>query len=177
AVMLRDPHRNVMRMHILEPRQPELDGFPSELPIDGSISGWVWQTQQAFVSSDVRQENRFPAAVMVREFPIRGACFLPLSTARAHLGVLTFASDRVGAYDDFDLEFAGLVAGQIAIAVEAQCYQCKLARERDRSELLLEINNVLVSNLNLQELVAAVSGCIRRVIPHDLAGLALYDPA
>src|SRR5262249_10968458 len=177
AVMLHDGCRSVMRMHILEPRQPEMEGFPTELPIEGSISGWVWQTQQPFVSSDVRQETRFPSAKMVRDFPVRAACFLPLSTVRQRLGVLTFASDRVGAYDDFDLEFAALVANQIAIAVEAQCYQCKLTRERDRSALLLEINNVLVSNLNLQELVAAVSGCVRKVVPHDLAGLALYDPA
>jgi formate hydrogenlyase transcriptional activator len=41
----------------------------------------------------------------------------------------------------------------------------------------LEINHTLVSNLNLRELVSAVSGCLRRVLPHDAAGLALYDPS
>ena len=177
AVMLHDGSRKLMRMHILEPLQPELESFPRELPLDGSISGWVWQTQQPFVTSDVRQETRFPSAQMVHGFPIRAVCFLPLSTARERLGVLTFSSNHVGAYDNFDLQFAALVAGQIAVAMEAQCYQCKLARERDRSALMLEINNVLVSNLNLRELIAAVSGCVRRVIPHDLAGLALFDPA
>jgi formate hydrogenlyase transcriptional activator len=40
----------------------------------------------------------------------------------------------------------------------------------------LEINHTLVANLNLRELVSAVSGCLRRVLPHDVAGLALYDP-
>ena len=29
---------------------------------------------------------------------------------------------------------------------------------------------MLVSNLNLQELLAAVSACLQRVIPHDVAG-------
>jgi formate hydrogenlyase transcriptional activator len=177
AVILHDGTRKVMRMHILEPRQPEMQDFPRELPIDGSISGLVWQTQEPFVTPDVRQETRFPASKLVQGFPVRAICCLPLSTARQRLGVLSFSSDKVGAYDGFDLEFAGLVAGQIAVAVEAQCYQCKLERERDRSSLLLEINNVLVSNLNLKELLAAVSGCLRSVIPHDLAGLALYDPA
>ncbi|MGH9935598.1 MAG: sigma 54-interacting transcriptional regulator, partial [Blastocatellia bacterium] len=95
---------------------------------------------------------------------------------------MKIASDRPGAYDKLDLEFAQLVAAQIAIAVdnafnfqEAQCYQRQLARERDRSQLLLEINNMLVSNLNLQELLSAVSVCLRKVVPHDAAGLALYD--
>jgi formate hydrogenlyase transcriptional activator len=177
AVILHDGSRNVMRMHILEPRQPAMQEFLAELPIDGSIAGWVWQTQEPFVTADVREETRFPVAKMVHDLPVRAVCCLPLSTARQRLGVLSFSSEEVGAYDDFDLEFAGLVAGQIAVAVEAQCYQCKLARERDHSELLLEINNVLVSNLNLRELLAAISGCVRKVVPHDLAGLALYDPA
>ncbi len=53
--------------------------------------------------------------------------------------------------------------------------QEKLARERDRLQLLLEINNTLVSNLNLSELLSAISTCLRRVIQHDIAGLALYD--
>src|SRR4029079_15287913 len=44
------------------------------------------------------------------------------------------------------------------------------------SELLLDVNNMLVSNLNLRELVSAISVCLRRIIPHDLAGLALYNP-
>jgi formate hydrogenlyase transcriptional activator len=33
-----------------------------------------------------------------------------------------------------------------------------------------------VSHLNLRELLKTVSVCLSRVIPHDLAGLALYDP-
>jgi formate hydrogenlyase transcriptional activator len=59
--------------------------------------------------------------------------------------------------------------------MEAQCYRDQLTHERDRSQLLLEINNTLVSNLNLRELLSAISGCLRKVIPHDGAGLALFD--
>jgi formate hydrogenlyase transcriptional activator len=106
---------------------------------------------------------------------VRSLCVLPLTTAHQRLGVLSIWSDKPGTYDRQDLEFARLVAGQIAVAVGAQLYQQKLARERERSELLLEMNNVLVSNLNLQELLSAVSVCVKRVIPHDLVGLGLYD--
>jgi formate hydrogenlyase transcriptional activator len=102
---------------------------------------------------------------------------VPLTTAHQRLGVVNFWTDKTGAYDNLDIEFVKLVAAQIAVAVEAQCYQHKLARERDRSQLLLEINNTLISNLNLRELLSAISNCLRRVLPHDAAGLALYDPA
>jgi formate hydrogenlyase transcriptional activator len=91
------------------------------------------------------------------------------------LGVLNLWSDKIGAYDQFDLEFAKLVAAQIAVAVEAQYHQRNLTRERDRSQLLLEINNTLVSNLNLRELLSAISHCLNTVMPHDAAALALYD--
>ncbi len=165
-----------MKMHILQTSDPAMRQFPPELPIEGSISGWVWQNQKPFVTSDVQRETGFTTIRVMHDFPVRSVCILPMTTAHQRLGVLSFASDKIGAYDQLDLEFAQVVAAQIAIAVEAQCYQHNLARERDRSELLLEVNNMLVSNRNLRELMSAISVCLRKVVPHDVAGLALYDP-
>jgi formate hydrogenlyase transcriptional activator len=175
AVMLHDERRGVMRVHTLDTTEPAMLDFPTEYPVDGSMAGWVWQNQQPFVSGDVQHETRFVTAKLARDFSIRSICNLPLTTADQRLGVLSFTSDKPGVYDDLDLEFAQLVAAQIAVAMEAQRYRDQLTRERDRSQLLLEINNTLVSNLNLRELLAAISGCLRKVIPHDVAGLALYD--
>jgi formate hydrogenlyase transcriptional activator len=52
----------------------------------------------------------------------------------------------------------------------------QLARERDRSQLLLEVNNAIVSRLSLPELLQTISACLRRVMPHDFAALEFYDP-
>jgi formate hydrogenlyase transcriptional activator len=123
------------------------------------------------------EEDRFPFAKTIANHPIKAICSFPLTTANQQLGVLNFWSDEAGVYDEIDIEFTALLAGQIAVAIEAQCHQQNLARERDRWQLLLEINHTLVSNLNLRELVSAISNCLRRVLPHDAAGLALYDPA
>ena len=49
-------------------------------------------------------------------------------------------------------------------------------RKRAEEALLLEITNVLVSNLDIRRLLAAISASIRQVMPHDYAALALYDP-
>jgi formate hydrogenlyase transcriptional activator len=176
GLLLHDPARDCMRLHLLETSEPLMQDAPGEIPIAGSITGWVWQNQQPFIADDVEnQEDRFPIVKVLRDYPVKSICILPLSTAHKRLGVLSIASDKAAAYNRLDLEFAQLVATQIAIAVEAQCYQHQLAYERDRSELLLEINNMLVSSLNLHELLAAVSACLQRVVPHDVAGLALYD--
>ena len=177
GVMLHDGSRNVMRLHLLETCAPTKWKPPTEVPMEGSIAGWVWQNQEPLVVHDITLEDRFPFAKTLLDHPIKAICSLPLTTSNDRLGVLSFWSEKAGVYDQLDLEFAGLLAAQIAVAIEAQCHQQKLARERDRSQLLLEINNTLVSNLNLRELFSTISGCLRRVVPHDVAGLALHDKA
>ena len=178
AVVFHDPKRNLMRCHFMETCIPTKWQAPTEAPIDGSVAGWVWQHQEPIIVHDIAlEEDRFPFAKTIPNHPIKAICSFPLTTANQRLGALNFWSEEAGVYDEIDLEFTGLLAGQIAVAIEAQCHQQKLARERDRWQLLLEINHTLVSNLNLRELVSAVSGCLRRVLPHDVAGLALYDPA
>ncbi len=175
AVMFHDSSRNIMRCHFLETCAPTKWQAPKEVPMEGSIAGWVWEHQEPVVVHDIALEDRFPFAKTIPDHPIKAICSFPLTTANHRLGVLNFWGDEAGIYDQLDIEFTGLLAGQIAVAIEAQCHQQKLARERDRSRMLLEINNTLVSNLNLRELLSAISGCVRRVMPHDVAGLALYD--
>ncbi|HWO01042.1 MAG TPA: sigma 54-interacting transcriptional regulator [Blastocatellia bacterium] len=177
GVFLHDGTRDVMRLHVVETSEPKMWQAPSEIPTEGTVAGWVWQNQQPLVIHDLQDETRFPVTQALRDQMVRALCVLPLTTAHQRLGVLSIWSDQPGKYDNQDLEFAQLVAAQIAVAVGAQVYQQKLAREREHSELLLQVNNMLVSNLNLRELLSAISVCLRNVIPHDLAGIALYDPA
>ena len=51
-----------------------------------------------------------------------------------------------------------------------------LVRERDRLRLLLDINNAVISHLDLKDLVRTVSSTLRDIMPHDAAGIALYEP-
>ncbi|MCM3872393.1 MAG: sigma 54-interacting transcriptional regulator [Pyrinomonadaceae bacterium] len=48
--------------------------------------------------------------------------------------------------------------------------------ERDRYQLLLDINNAVVTQLGLGSLLHATSDALRKVIPHDSAAITLYDP-
>jgi formate hydrogenlyase transcriptional activator len=47
--------------------------------------------------------------------------------------------------------------------------------ERDRYQLLLEINNAVVTCLDLGSLLCVISESLRKVIPHDAASIYLYD--
>jgi formate hydrogenlyase transcriptional activator len=48
--------------------------------------------------------------------------------------------------------------------------------DRDRYQLLLDINNAVVTRLGLGSVLRATSDSLRKVIPHDAASISLYDP-
>jgi formate hydrogenlyase transcriptional activator len=52
----------------------------------------------------------------------------------------------------------------------------QLTRERDRLRLLLEVNNAVVSHLDLRDLLRAISVLLGQLVPHDMSAIALYDP-
>jgi formate hydrogenlyase transcriptional activator len=52
----------------------------------------------------------------------------------------------------------------------------QLTRERDRLRLLLEVNNAVVSHLDLRDLLRAISAFLQQLVPHDMSSIALYDP-
>src|ERR1044071_4235140 len=177
AVMLHDGDKNVMRSYFFEGCNSEkwINQGKTEVAIDDSINGHVWSTQQPLVIRDLTQDDRFPPAQKLLEKNIKGVCCLPLTTVHQKLGTLNLWSEEVGAYDTFDLKFAQLVTSQIAVAVESQFYREQLALERDRSQLLLRVNNTLVTNLNLRELLKSISSSLGTVMPHEAAALTLYD--
>ena len=45
----------------------------------------------------------------------------------------------------------------------------------DRARVLLEINNAIVSHLDLAKVLQSISDCLRREIKHDFAAMALYN--
>jgi formate hydrogenlyase transcriptional activator len=182
SVRLHDPEREVMRLHILEKSAP--GELVSELPVHESLAGFVWQTQQALIIDDIEHEVRFPRAMLrLRDNHIKSCCCLPLSTAYRRLGAMTLGSIRGKAYQPAGIRFLAQVARQIAVAIDnalnfeqAQSLQKQFKGERDHLSLLLEVNNALVSTLNLSELLNAVSASLRPLVPHEYASLSLYDP-
>src|SRR2546428_13556688 len=65
TLILHDPVRNVMRLHILETEHPTDAPIGKELPVEGHPSGWVWQRQEPFVVSDTQEETRYPEYMAV----------------------------------------------------------------------------------------------------------------
>src|SRR5580700_3778347 len=183
SLVLHDPARNVMRLHILETQILGEKPVGSETSIEDNPSGWVWQTQQPFVVNDVLEETRFPEFLKkLREHNVRSLANLPLTTAQRRLGAMGFGRLVPQRITDNDLHFMQRVASLVAVAVDnalnfesAQAYQAQLARERDRLRVLLEINNVLVTTRELPEVFRGIVATLERVIHHDYTSLALLD--
>jgi formate hydrogenlyase transcriptional activator len=184
-LLLYDADADKMRLHILESAQPErVVAGPTLTPLQ-SPGGLVWQSQQPLSIDDFAQETRFPELGPVWErFGMRCGCYLPLTTAQGRLGTICFSAARPHAYRSEDLRLLGEVARLVAVAVanalnfeKAACLHRKLSEERDRLRLLLEVNNAVVSRLELRELFRAITATLGRVVRHDYASLAVVDEA
>jgi formate hydrogenlyase transcriptional activator len=180
---LHDAARNVMRLHILETEQPSTIRPGAEFPMGETPSGWVWETQQPFILDDTEEETRYPELLQIlRENGVRSFCSVPLTTAQRRLGVLSFGRTTPHHYGEVENAFIQQVARQVAVAVDnalnlerAQAYQRQLAQERDRLRVLLEVNNAIISKLDLRALLNAISASLRRVIHHEYTSLALFE--
>ena len=184
CLTLPEPARGVVRVHVLESSLPTQIQPGFEIPMVEYVRQLVWENQQPLVISHLEHDERFPiVSSLLRQDGVQSLCVLPLTTAQRRVGAMGLGSVEASAYDAADLEFLRQVAAQVAVAVDnalnsqnAQLYQQELARERDRLRLLLEVNNALVSTLDLHQLLSAISACLRRVMNHDYASLGLYEP-
>lgn len=156
--------------------------FPPELPLgyispqDQTPAGEVILSQKRFHIPDVSVETRYPKLMgMFREMHLRSLCYLPLTTPTRHIGALVLATVSETQYSDAELSFLEEVLKPVAIAVENILNLQRLATERDRLKLLLEVNNDLVTELDLQALFEQVSGHLKNFVPHDYFWLALWD--
>jgi len=182
-LVLHDASRDVMRMHILVTPERSTVGPGLELPIDESFSGLAWKTQEPVLIGDLSKEERFPNLVpLLVENGVHSMCSVPLTTALRRLGTLGFGSITRRAYTQADVDFMRQVANQVAVAVDnvlhdesAETARRQLERDRDRQRMLLEVNNAVVSHLNLDDVFKAVSANLRKVIPHDMSSLVLFE--
>ena len=110
-------------------------------------------------------------------------CWMPVTTARRRVGVLSFGNSTGAPYTEDVVAFMEQVAAGVAITVDNEinrdrppiAYERELREERDRLRLLLDINNLLVTHLDYPDLLKVICEAVQRVIDADQIGIALYD--
>lgn len=184
GLVLYDAERRTTRLHELIVDRPTTCKSPRNCGPGETPADKVLASQQPYYVSDIEQAGDYRDFFeMLLSNGIHTYCLLPLSTAQRRIGALTFGSTRKDAYTPDDIEFMQQVARQVAVAVDnalnheaAALYEQQLARERDRLRLLLAVNNAAVTNLEPDELLRAISECLKSSFDLEYASLVLHDP-
>jgi formate hydrogenlyase transcriptional activator len=172
-----------------------VDGERCALAADGAAAGnWpqdVWQAiagqENAVVLPQLDQPSpdanqRFSEAIrFFRECGSQSLCLLPLSTALHRLGALCIGRKHPHAFSDQEVSLLSLISRYAALAIDdrlnfAQSEQVRaqLEKERTKLRLILDLNNSVVSNLELRDVIQSISPGIRKALRVD--GVALFLP-
>lgn len=111
------------------------------MPSDKGIAGAVVQSGQSLLVPDVRNDNRFYAAVdQETGGDTRSIICAPLRTQHGIMGVIECINKIDGAFSDADLTFLEALAGSVAVSIEnARLYETvrqSEARLRDEVAVL-----------------------------------------
>jgi formate hydrogenlyase transcriptional activator len=136
----------------------------------------VLEEQKPIFLPDVAEEMlKHPElAAFAAESVGRSTYVFPVSTSQQRYGLLVVTKDRGQQFLPEDVELLSSLASHVAVALEcalardrAELYQREVMKERDRLQLLLEINNHIVSKLEVDELFQAVAASMRKHFGND----------
>src|ERR1700761_3036373 len=159
-------------------RQPDLSsGKPS-------ACFWVQEHQRPLVIRSIATESRFPDTKQwFGSSGDRSLCVLPLRTSVRRLGVLCAGRTSEDAFSEEEIALLTLAADYAALAMDdrlnfaaSEKARLELESEQTKLKLILDLNNSIVSNLELKQLIQAISPSMRRVMQIDAVALVLPSP-
>ena len=183
GVSLRDNNSHTFHNYFIDMASGS-ELLPEErLTPEETLTLGVYERQEPLLRSTNEMEPCYSRLqTVLKRLSIRSICALPLTTARRKLGAITFGSKQLDTYSPREVRFVSQVAGYIALAFDDASNFAALRRASEelqtkngRLQLLLDVTNQVVSNLELRDLLRAISQDVRRVMQCDYAGLSLPD--
>jgi formate hydrogenlyase transcriptional activator len=160
--------------------------------IDAELEMSQWQDEvcqllsehpQPIVFSSLDQEVRFPSIVrFFRRHGNQSLCVFPLNKVLGPLGALCFARKQHDGFSKTEIGLLSLIADHVALAIDdrlnfthLETLRVQLESEQTKLKLILDLNNSVVSNLELREVLRSVSPSIRKTMRLDGVALILPD--
>ena len=177
SMVIKDEESGHLRVHALDGPVPGgVLGEGSIIPLEGTPPGIAIATRKTVMRDRIDfKEFYSPVIREAYNAGLRSGCSVPLISHDQVLGTINVGSRSEAAFTKEDTELLEQIAGQVAIAIENVLNFQRAERERDHNQLLLEVNNAVTTHLDIRELLGAISTCLKRIMPHDVAALALYD--
>ncbi len=165
-----------------EPDAPQID-TGTKISRIGAMARVLDEQQPVFMPDVAQEMVKHPAlAPFAAESVGRPTYAFPVSTSQKQYGVLVVTKDRGQKFLPDDVELLRSLSSHVAVALEcalardrADLYQREVMKERDRVQLLLEINNHIVSKLETDELFRAVAASMRNYFGNDLTAFRLLN--
>ena len=128
--------------------------------------------QELYLVDDWSRETQFSLyKQFLGQHGIASTCALPLNRGSRRLGVISVGSRRPHSYSDEEVDFLRMVADQVALAIDAAVNLYTSTQAQERLKLILELTNQVVSNLEFDDLLHAISSIVRRVMHCDAAAI------
>lgn len=150
---------------------PEGKGFFKEgavYPIEASCAGVAFRNATPFMINNLIEGKRFwnrdkAFSKVVATELVKSGCFLPLISSGHVLGVLQVMSLKEHAFTQYDLEFMGQVAGQIAITFKNAMQYEQATETKDRLHAENVILREQIDQAFMFEEIVGSSSALRRV--------------
>jgi formate hydrogenlyase transcriptional activator len=141
----------------------------------GAVAQALDEQQPVFVLDLSQEMLKHPElAPFATEVAGRSTYLFPVSTSQKRYGILSTVKAKGEVFHSEDVEMLRSLASHVAVALEcaltrdtAERYHREVLNQRDRLSLLLEINNHIVTQLDVDDLFQAVAGSIRKHFGND----------
>jgi len=128
-IMLVDPESGALEFRTARNFSKQTLFEDTNFQVSRSIVFRVFASGQAVQTSNAQDDERFQAAISIKEYGLRAVMCAPLTSQDKQMGVLYVDNRiRLGAFEDEDLDFLQTFADQAAVALE----RAWLAQESNR---------------------------------------------
>jgi formate hydrogenlyase transcriptional activator len=178
---LYDTRSSQLHSWLTEPATEEF--YPAGVNLMADLPyGMVWRSREPWLGSDPYRSSFPRLAAHLAQRGLQSFFAMPLLTATDCLGVLACGSTRRDAYTADDIALARHAARCVAFAIERAQNADVVHRSRivqdelERVTAIREVARAVTCELDLSQLVKAVSCALRRVLGVEYTDLLLRNP-
>jgi PAS domain S-box-containing protein len=140
ALVLYHESLNRIEMPVLEVVNGRALVLPEDLPAEDTITWWVYHHQTPAVIPCSAKETRFPRMMEIfKRYEVQSGIVLPLTTAHRRLGSIAFGCGRPNSYSEDEIRYLGVVADQVALAVDNALRDDEQQKQKAHFEKLFEL--------------------------------------